>query len=345
MPSKKSQHASITLLFYCALVLTFTVAADANIHPHLSHKRLLKKRVPQLLGPLAEAKAVPLPTPSSDGASTTANAITTSQPVASPVASQVSGVLPAPGTDSAASTPSLSTTLSPMSTSTSVQSSGGVSTASVSTSSLVTASPTTVSGISSNTLISAPRSTLTQTEAVSTADPSPTSVPQGAAKTETKRTTLTVIVVIVSCIGGVAILWTVFRKWKLARSSKFDERLQPIDWQPPADGIPDRRRPTSTASSFHSAGHGGYGSDHGHVAGLAPLPDHDFTPLPAHLAPVGGYADLARGPSPQPQMQEAYGHGHVLSRPAYDVNVPLHHQAGYGGHDAYEYSSGASMRY
>lgn len=100
--------------------------------------------------------------------------------------------------------------------------------------------------------------------------------------------------------------------------------MQPIDWQPTddaRDGVPGLHR-TGSGSSHHSSSHGhsGYGgrSDHGH--GLQPVPDHDFTAGPTTLAPVGGYADLARGPSPQPQMQQ-YG-------------VPLHHQG------AYDYNAG-----
>jgi hypothetical protein len=70
------------------------------------------------------------------------------------------------------------------------------------------------------------------------------------------------------------------------------------------------------------AGHGGYGStsDYGHGN---PLPDHDFTAPSANLAPVGGYADLARGPSPGPQMQEMPGHGPAgYGQDAYDNGGP-----------------------
>lgn len=131
--------------------------------------------------------------------------------------------------------------------------------------------------------------------------------------------------------------------------------MQPIDWQPTNEesGLPARR--LSNASSFHSAGHGenmagygvggGYGStsDYGHggygssdlghgvapgVAPLQPIPDHDFTAAPStNLAPVGGYADLSRGPSPGPQMQEAY-HG------------PVGYQSYNGSQDAYDYNGG-----
>ena len=94
--------------------------------------------------------------------------------------------------------------------------------------------------------------------------------------------------------------------------------MTPIDWQPaagPNDDIPGLQRNVSTAShgSFHSAGrsddsygHGGnagYGAGYG-ASSLQPIPDHDFTAGATTLAPVGGYADLARGTSPAPQMAE-----------------------------------------
>jgi len=128
--------------------------------------------------------------------------------------------------------------------------------------------------------------------------------------------------------------------------------MRPIDWQPTIseDGIHGHHRAGSSASSFHSgSGHDGlgdgYGStiDHGRSPSpLPPIPDHDFTAGPTNLAPVGGYADLARGPSPQPQMQEALSRGPSLTRPQYDqYGVPLHHQSGYGSQDAYDYNGGS----
>lgn len=147
-----------------------------------------------------------------------------------------------------------------------------------------------------------------------------------------------VLIIIASSIGGIAILWTIFRKWKLGRSSKFDERLQPIDWQPTDDRndgiIPAHRRAPSNASSFHSAsahGHNGRVNSNGGTSNLQPIPDHDFT---AGVAPIGGYADLARGPSPpmgEVNRGAALGRGYE-----YDNGVPLHHQAG-GAYGAYDY--------
>lgn len=142
------------------------------------------------------------------------------------------------------------------------------------------------------------------------------------------------------------ILSLAFRKWKLGSSKKFDQRLQPINWEPTAGEYPHRyltsltgnlsdddvvpRRPSPDSASIRS-GSEGHGSSPNLVRGL----DHDFTAGPNHLAPIGGYADLARGPSPQPYMQEALSRGPSLTRPNYDASVPLHHQNNYGVQDTY----------
>jgi hypothetical protein len=175
------------------------------------------------------------------------------------------------------------------------------------------------------------------------------------------KTTFTVLGVIAACVGGLFVLWTVIRKWKFRPSKNFEDRLQPIDWQPTEGndnaGVAANRR--SVASSFHSSGHsdeniagrgvgagvgaGGYGatgtnahaygSDHGHGA----LPDHDFTAPAASLAPGAGYADLARGPSPQPygapQMAQ---YDHAGAPAAYGGYSAQQHQ-----HDPYAGYTGA----
>ncbi|PFH54815.1 hypothetical protein AMATHDRAFT_44605 [Amanita thiersii Skay4041] len=346
MPFKKPQLATITLFFCFALVLSLASFTDASLYHNNNHNRLLKKRAPQILRPLESTSE------STAGVSTTASAPTSastgrtsaSLPTASSASSNVVG--------SVSSTP-LTAAVSSTSASLSSTSTSSIATTSSAATSSVT-DPATSSIASSSTK---PRSTLTQTETLGAATPTSSLQPQSA-NSKAGKTTFTVIIIIASVAGGVTILWTIFRKWKLARSSKFDERLQPIDWQPTTE-TDGRHRPTSVASSFHSAGHsagtvtghgGGYGpgsdhghgsSDHGHPSNLAPLPDHDFTPLPSSRAPVGTYADLARGPSPQPQIHDNYARGPMFNRPAYDVHVPLHHQAGYG---AYDYNT-PSMRY
>jgi hypothetical protein len=128
------------------------------------------------------------------------------------------------------------------------------------------------------------------------------------------HTTITILIVLAASIGGCAIIWTIIRKWKFRPSAQFEDRLEPVNWQPTEhdSGVPSHRRMASDASSFHSAGHDNMGLSRSNSGGaynagrsLTPLPEHDFTAGPAALAPVGGYADLTRGPSPQPQMQEA----------------------------------------
>lgn len=154
---------------------------------------------------------------------------------------------------------------------------------------------------------------------------------------------MTVLVVIAASVGASVIVWTIIRKWKFRPSSDFEGRMQPIDWQPGGSnedaGLPSQRRPLSRASSFHSGSGnthvddqmrgpmGGYGA-----SALNPIPDHDFTAGPVHFAPVGGYADLARGPSTQPMMQESLGGAPSINRPIqYDQHgVPLYH--GYSGY-------------
>jgi len=140
---------------------------------------------------------------------------------------------------------------------------------------------------------------------------------------------LTVIIALAASIGAIAVIWTLIRKWKFKPSDKFEDRMQPIDWQPtgPEEGVPGVHR-ANTHGSFHSSGHDSdhdSSQHHGNSIhrGVTPLPEHDFTPGPTHLAPVGGYADLARGPSPQPRMSQMH---------EAQYGVPLHHQGAYDFH-------------
>jgi len=189
-------------------------------------------------------------------------------------------------------------------------------------------------------------STITSTQSLS-ATASSTAAPQTqSASSKTKSTTVTVLIAVAASVGGIAILWTIFRKWKLSSSKEFDRRLNPItDWQPTNgedDLISSLRRAPSSSSSFHSGGGSGDGHIPSRSAGLTPL-DHDFTAGPGNTAPVGGYADLARASNTDtnPPMQQALSLGRGPSfNHGYDVGVPLHHQT----HDAYDYNGG-SARY
>jgi hypothetical protein len=172
--------------------------------------------------------------------------------------------------------------------------------------------------------------------------PTPTQTPSSSSSTGMPHAAMTVLIVIAASVGAAVIVWTIIRKWKFRPSSDFEGRMQPIDWQPGGNdnvGLPGQHRPLSRASSFHSGSVNGHADDQmrGPMGGygtttLNPIPDHDFTPGAANLAPVGGYADLARGPSPQPMMQESLGNVPGINRPMqYDQHgVPLYH--GYSGY-------------
>jgi hypothetical protein len=177
-------------------------------------------------------------------------------------------------------------------------------------------------------------------------DPTATSdASNNGSMSKTGKTVVTVLIVVAASVAGIVILWTIIRKWKLSKSDSFEDRMQPIDWQPTPDGSagPPFERRVSTASSFHTdpnmdAQHnmGAYGAGAEYdgpdyppgAPPLQPVPDHDFTAgtTQQYHAPVGGYADLARGPSP-PQMQEAYGQGMVG------------YGGGYAASDPYEYDN------
>ena len=230
--------------------------------------------------------------------------------------------------------------------------SSSTSSSATNTSSLSTSAPTsqTSANININPTTVVPTanvvaSTITSTQSIS-ATASGTAAPLvQSASSKTKSTTVTALIAVAASVGGIAILWTIFRKWKLSSSKEFDRRLNPItDWQPTNgedDLIPTLHRAPSSSSSFHSGGGSGDGHIPSRSAGLAPL-DHDFTAGPGNSAPIGGYADLARASSPNPPMQQALGRGPSFNH-GYDVGVPLHHQTGYGAHDAYDYNG--SVRY
>ncbi|KAI8990479.1 hypothetical protein BD414DRAFT_521698 [Trametes punicea] len=357
------RSSKVALTFLCLVVaLGLATVSEANslVHPARDHaqlSRMIKKRVPLpddglLFGPIIGAEGDPnggANAGNSPVASTTTDAgISTSSAGASTgTTSGTSAATSATttGTDSAATSAAAATDASSSAASSATSSSAASSTtqsSTVSASTSATPTPTqdpalsftpaddpdTQATTSHHTSTNFVTVTDTSAQASQTAAASTT----GATSSSTKitRTTIIVLVVVASSIGAIALAWTIFRKWKLRPSHGFDDRMQPIDWQPttPEDAgiIPNHRRAASNAShgSFHSSGH----SDGGHAPALQPLPEHDFTAGPATLAPVGGYADLQRGPSPQPSMSEL-SRGPSLTRPGYDYGVPLHHQGGY----------------
>ncbi|OJT02740.1 hypothetical protein TRAPUB_6734 [Trametes pubescens] len=361
-------RSKVALTFFCLVVaLGLATVSEANslVTPARGHaelSRMIKKRADSTfpLLPIIGAGADPNTSTASTGASSatsasaasgtsslatsslaTSSAASTSSSAASSSATSASSATTSSDTSSLASSSATSTSSSTTSSSATSTSSSATPT---STSSDADLTFTNAPGPDTDTQTSSARSTSTNFVTVtdSSAQASATSGASttGAVTTNDShitRTTLIVIAVIASTVGGIALAWTIFRKWKLRPSSNFDERMQPIDWQPtaPEDAgiIPSHRRAGSNEShgSFKSSSHG-----HG-AANLQPLPEHDFTAGASTLAPVGGYADLQRGPSPQPSMAEL-SRGPSMNRPGYDYGVPMHHQ-GMGG--AYDYGHGA----
>ncbi|KAI0785066.1 hypothetical protein C8Q75DRAFT_809606 [Abortiporus biennis] len=288
-----------------------------------------------LLGGLAGAGAEP---PTFDSTTTSSSAATTGAATGTTAATQSTGSVTATSATSVATDTAATSALTTSGTSTAATtdstSSSTSTTASSTTSSSSSVAPSTTSTTPAATTTpavektpdaattappdtqeqsTAPRSTLTSTFTApaesTTANDLSSQTSSGVSKTT--KTTLIVVIVIAATIGGVILLWTIIRKTKFKPSSSFEDRMQPIDWQPTVAedrDVPGLHRNASAAShgSFHSSGHEDiYGHGVG-AASLQPIPDHDFTAGPS-LAPGGGYADLARGPSPQPQM--AYYNG------------------------------------
>jgi len=327
---------SLLVLVSDVQATSFVSAPGISRRDHTVLKRFIKKRAP--------------PSTNDQGQSTPDNSI-------------VDGLIgagsnPPDGGDNTTNNTTTTTTTSSSSTTTETTATTSNSTTTSATDSLTTGTTTntTTSTTSTTQTSSSPtsktsqasqttpppqdnQSIVTQTETSTLTSSSSPANPTGQNETSTgglsqpgKTTLITVLIVVGASVGAVAILWTVFRKWKLSSSKKFDQRLQPIDWQPTTDDdFAPHRHPGSDSASIHS----GTESRHGLNSNLSQGLDHDFTAGPSHLAPVGGYADLSRGPSPQPYMQEALSRGPSLTRPNYDASVPLHHQNNYGVQDAY----------
>lgn len=113
----------------------------------------------------------------------------------------------------------------------------------------------------------------------------------------------TILIVVASSIVGLAIIWTVVRKWKFRSSRSFQDRLAPIDWQPDADK-PNGSAPTGAMTEG--------GSDNASIrrnmfapdepSSLAP-PPHDFT---AGAGAMRSASPLPYGRTASPAPQALY---------------------------------------
>lgn len=322
----KSRKLVLTL--FCSLALALVLTDGALANGQLDAHRMLRKRFPDSFarGNLAD---IINPGTKDDASDPNGSSSASSASSAPPASSPSSSLSHSPSPSS-----SLSSSLSQSSSSSSSVSSSSSSSSSSSTPTQLPSTPTQQNDVTSFTPTSTQsKGQKTEFMTVTSSDTGSTSAAAASSgASSTTKTTLTVLIALAASVGGVVIIWTIIRKWKFKPSDKFEDRMQPIDWQPTVsdDSVPGLHRAASTHSheSFHSGGHeSDHNSSQQHGSsirrGVTPLPEHDFTPGPSHLAPGGGYADLARGPSPQPQVTQMH---------EAQYGVPLHHQ---GAYDSY----------
>lgn len=129
------------------------------------------------------------------------------------------------------------------------------------------------------------------------------------------RNTIIAIAAIGGSVALIALLWTVFRKWKLRPTDNFEERLNPIDWNPTSSDpvMAQRERKRASIGSNRSFGSADAHSTRGFINDI---PNHDFTAgprVPNSLAPGGGngmYPEMTRGPSRGPYDTRPNGGGY-----------------------------------
>ncbi|KAI6119815.1 hypothetical protein EV401DRAFT_2071141 [Pisolithus croceorrhizus] len=338
------------LVLYVSLIFCVTVHAnmvESHRRSHGSLGRLIKKRssggggLGNVLADVQSTSQVASPTVAGAAQTSDSAAAAPTTSAAAAAATSASPTSASPASASSSSGGLLGSVVGGILSTTATSASSSPSSSIAITTHTTSGTPTTQAAVGSVTTSPAEQQQQQQSPSVyyvtssSSSTPTSSSAPESASTLS--HTAVTVLIVIAVSIGAAVILWTVIRKWKFRPSSNFEDRMQPIDWRP--DGgegsdIPGTRRPISNASSFQSGSHSA--DDHsqthsaGHSAGVLPsIPDHDFTPGPAHFAPVGGYADLARGPtlSAEPVMQEALGRAPSINHQyQYDqYGVPLHH--------------------
>jgi len=328
--------------------------------------RMIKKRasgplISGLTGGINNAAAAPQSAVNSGtpAAAGSASPATTNTDVTTPTDTQSGPTLElTPAPKSSASSPPTTSTATPSATQTSSASSLSVpnvvntvisvlspnaSTSTSSSSSPSSASPSTTSTSSTPPSTPSPTQVITPTpDAQSPSSIGPLTITKSTmaaattaastssnsgSVTKLQRNTIIILIAIGASIGAAGIIWTVIRKWKFSPSRSSEDRLQPIDWQPTTGLHEDHDITEKLARNGSTRSHGSFTSGNNNHDNLAPeLPAHDFTAGPAHLAPVGGYADLQRGPSPQPDLQRAQS---FRTQGDYQYEIPNPHGGPY----------------
>lgn len=293
-----TRKLSTTLFITLALLIAASTVVEASLdlplqqRNHLNHvNRMIRKRSPS---PQDDPLPVVIGAAPNPGASS--SGVGTGSTGASASATDTSAAVSSTTSDAASASTTGTDTTSASSTGTDTTTTSGTSTSGTDTST-GTPSPTATQQAPETT--PAPLETIVQTQTdkvkstktvVTSVQASATVLPELTGAAKVGSNVVTILIAIVASIGGILIIWTIFRKWKLGSSKKFEERMNPIDWRPETNeesGLPSRR--LSSGSSYRGPSS---------ARSADPL-DHDFTAGPTHgVSPVGGYADMSRGTSP-----------------------------------------------
>lgn len=160
------------------------------------------------------------------------------------------------------------------------------------------------------------------------------------------------LIVTGSCIAAAAAIFTIIRKWKFSPSRHFEDRLEPINWEPTqSSGLPHDPTVAALARGTSQNGRSARGSlssdERGSVKNMSSAnhdqvsmapdfpPPHDFTAGPSQLGPAGGYVDMHRGPSPNPYAPRGVSPAPGQYGQQYETPNP---------YDAYDYNAGYGQR-
>ncbi|KAF8756272.1 hypothetical protein RHS01_04850 [Rhizoctonia solani] len=368
----------LNIPLFVALAASLLSAVPANGRDTLPHQRMIRKRGPPVAGPGAIGAAAViglrvrqlsddlLPTASSASSSAAATpSTTTTAAAATPHTTSSSSTSAAPTTATTPTTTSsaVQTTSSSSSTSAAQTTStgGGLldpltsllglgSTSSTTSTTTTSSTPTTTSTSSTTSAAPTPTTTAQQAPQTTQQAPAPQTTPtlnlvfvttslepsaaaaasQSAKAQRTKTITKNTIIVLV---------------WKLSPSEKFDDRMQPIDWTPPTNGIAEDaiEEKTKHRRVGSGASHGSF------TSGGVPQSDQ------GHGAKAGTYADSQRGHGYSPQdfppphdftagaaQPDAYGQYYGVSESTYSHGASVSRGLSYSrGHAAYDSQSGA----
>ncbi|GAA5832131.1 hypothetical protein JCM3766R1_003732 [Sporobolomyces carnicolor] len=143
--------------------------------------------------------------------------------------------------------------------------------------------------------------------------------------------TLIAIIVVASCVAGVAAIWTIIRKTKFSPSKRFESKLEPIDFVPEVPEYGSRNHHDRSQSQLSGTVGGGGMYDRGYEASLA-RSDSKASLRGQGMAMSesgGGLASIPYQQSSSYAQQAYYGEGAYHSSPqlGYPHEQPTYYPA------------------